>query len=164
MPGLPEKIPSRYCPPCGLCVSRNGSVGPSQRPTIAFTHSQTGASDRTEGSFTARSNPRKRPADHGICCRLLRKIAGWSKPDSRAPPGRMRECEIVARIRSPSARQAPTRQAAKVQNNSSHGHANPFMGRGIRKVRQQRRCHSSHPNSLQCSAKKKYRDMSAEGK
>src|SRR5258708_4905910 len=43
--------------PFDLCVSRNGSVGPSQRPTTAFTQSHTGAKERTEGSFTARSRP-----------------------------------------------------------------------------------------------------------
>src|ERR1039458_7309012 len=55
--GLSEKIPSRYCALPGFFVSRNGSVGPSQSPTTAFTQSQTGARDRTEGSFMARSRP-----------------------------------------------------------------------------------------------------------
>src|ERR1017187_1857830 len=55
--GLFMKIPSRYCELPDFFVSRNGSVGPSQSPTTAFTQSQTGARDRTEGSFKARSRP-----------------------------------------------------------------------------------------------------------
>src|ERR1035441_1237626 len=51
------KIPSRYCELPDFFVSRNGSVGPSQSPTTAFTQSHTGARVRTEGSFKARSRP-----------------------------------------------------------------------------------------------------------